>query len=163
MAKILGGESRLTDIRQKMDRLIYRYWEDQFSKIGLFPYVRETLGAFRQAGLKLGLLSDFPPVRKIALLGLEGSFDVLLSTEETGRLKPSVIPFAKLARAMALNPAEILYVGNSYRYDVAGAKAAGMRSALIKRGILSTGYCPGTEGADFVFRDYRQLREYVLR
>jgi putative hydrolase of the HAD superfamily len=160
MTKLLGKES--AHIRQKLEKLIYRHWEDQFSKIGLFPHVRETLAALRRGGFKLGLLSDFPPVRKIALLGLEGSFDVLLSTEETGRLKPDGIPFAKLAQAMALDPSEILYVGNSYRYDAAGARAAGMQSALIKRSILSTGYCPDTGETDFVFRDYRQLREYVL-
>jgi putative hydrolase of the HAD superfamily len=145
-----------------MERLVYRHWENQFSRIRLFPAVRETLTAFREAGLKLGLLSDFPPVRKIALLGLEGYFDVLLSTEETGRLKPDGIPFAALARAMDLKPAQILYVGNSYRYDAAGALEAGMGSALIKRSIFSTGHCPNTGGVNFVFRDYRQLREYVL-
>jgi putative hydrolase of the HAD superfamily len=161
MAAILGEEKGL--IRQKIDRLVYRDWEEKFSGIRLFPRVKETLAVFRQAGLTLALLSDFPPVRKITLLELEGYFDLLLSTEETGRLKPSTIPFAKLARTMALEPGEILYVGNSLRYDTAGSRAAGMRSALIRRGILSTGYCPGTGGADFVFRDYRQLQEYVLR
>jgi putative hydrolase of the HAD superfamily len=160
MASILGKEK--TAVRQKMEKLVYRHWEDQFSRIRLFPHVTETLAAFRQAGFKLALLSDFPPARKIELLGLGGHFDVLLSTEETGSLKPSSVPFAALVRAMALPPAEILYVGNSYRYDVAGAKAAGLGAALIKRSILSTGHCPSTAGADFVFRDYRQLQEYVL-
>jgi hypothetical protein len=38
-----------------------------------------------------------------------------------------------------------------------------MKAALIRRGIFSTGHAAGNGGADFVFRDYRQLQEYVLR
>jgi len=160
MAEILGKKPE--EIREKTDHLIYRGWDALFSGVKPFPLVRETLEAFRQAGLKLAVLSDFPPARKIALFGMEGFFELVLSTEETGRLKPSGVPFAALANGLKLQPQEILYVGNSPKYDAAGARLAGMKTALIKRSILSTGYSPNTGGADFVFRNYRQLREYVL-
>lgn len=160
MALILRKESGF--IREKSERLIYQDWESLFARIRPFPWVRETLAAFRRGGLKLGLLSDFPPARKISFLGLQGLFDAILSTEETGRLKPDGVPFAALARALSLDPGEILYVGNSPRYDIAGAQAAGMRTALIRRSPLSTGRCFGSGGADFVFKDYRQLQKYVL-
>ncbi|MDR1307763.1 MAG: HAD family hydrolase [Treponema sp.] len=168
MGAALGQDPR--QVKEQAERLIYRCWEARFSRIRLFPHVRETLSLFRGAGLKLGLLSDFPPARKVSLLGLDGFFDVLLSTEDTGALKPSPVPFAALTAALSCGPGEILYVGNSLRFDAAGAGAAGMKTALIRRSILSTGCCPacsrGPGGfrvrADFVFRDYRQLREYVL-
>ncbi|MDR2073342.1 MAG: HAD family hydrolase [Spirochaetaceae bacterium] len=160
MASILGKESGF--ILEKSERLIYRGWEPLFARIRPFSGVRETLAAFRHGGFKLGLLSDFPPVRKISFLGLEGLFDAVLSTEETGRLKPDGIPFAALARSLSLSPEAILYVGNSPRYDIAGARAAGMHTALIRRSPLSTGRCSGDGGADFVFKDYRQLQKYVL-
>lgn len=160
MGEILGEPGGR--ILKKTERLIYRGWEGCFSRIRLFPGVRETLRAFRGAGLKLALLSDFPPWNKIALLGLEGFFDVLLASEKTGRLKPSPLPFNALASSLALNPQEILYVGNSPRYDAAGSLAAGMRAALIRRSPLSTGCSQGTGGAELIFRDYRQLQEYVL-
>jgi putative hydrolase of the HAD superfamily len=160
MGSILGKDP--VYMEEKTRRLIYRGWEPLFARIRLFPQVQKTLGALRRAGLKLGLLSDFPPVRKLVLLGLEGFFDAVLSTEETGRLKPDGIPFAALAQSLSLSPTEILYVGNSPRYDIEGARAAGMRAALIRRSPLSTGRCSGTGGADFVFKDYRQLQKYVL-
>jgi putative hydrolase of the HAD superfamily len=162
MGAILGRDPR--QVKEQMERLIYRCWEERFSRIRLFPHVRETLSRFRGAGLKLGLLSDFPPARKVSLLGLEGFFDILLSTEDTGALKPSPVPFAALIRTLSCRPEEILYVGNSPRFDAAGAGAAGMRTALIRRSVLSTGRCPAHPRirVDFVFRDYRQLREYVL-
>ncbi|MCL1815733.1 MAG: HAD family hydrolase [Treponema sp.] len=160
MAAFLKEDKKKT--KQKLERLVYRDWETLFPGIELFPHVKETLSAFRDAGLKLALLSDFPPERKITLLGLEGFFDFILSTEETGALKPSGIPFAALIRSLELLPEEILYAGNSPRFDVKGAKAAGMKAALIKRSFFSTGHVRYAGGADFVFRDYRQLREYVL-
>jgi len=152
------------EIRQKINHLVYGSWERLFSGIKLFPFVKETLTDFRDAGLRLAILSDFPPVQKISLMGLNGFFDVILSTEETGALKPSGIPFAALIKTLNFDPKEILYVGNSLRYDVEGAKSAGINAALIRRSPFSTGHVPGKSAAkaDFVFRDYRQLREYVL-
>ena len=149
--------------RQKLDRLIYGNLEKHFSRIKLFPGVKETLAAFRSAELRLAVLSDFPPMQKIELLGLSSFFDCTLSTEETGYLKPSGIPFAALADALKLKPENILYVGNSPRFDAEGAVSSGMKAALIRRGVFSTGYARNTGGADFVFRNYRQLQEYVLR
>ena len=150
--------------RQKLERLVYGSWEKLFSGIKLFPFVKETLAAFRNAGLRLALLSDFPPVQKLVLLGLDSFFDAVISTEETGALKPSGIPFAALIRSLELNPEEILYVGNSLLYDVGGSKSAGLKAALIRRSLLSTGHIPKNSPvkADFVFRDYRQLQKYVL-
>jgi putative hydrolase of the HAD superfamily len=159
MSKLLG---RRVD-EQSMEQRVYRPWENCFARVSLFPFVKETAAALKDAGLRLGLLSDFPPERKLILLGLEGVFDTVLCTETTGRLKPSRLPFDALARAMAIEAEAILYVGNSPRFDAAGAKAAGMRAALIKRGPASTGrYSAEAAAADFVFRDYRQLRQYVL-
>jgi putative hydrolase of the HAD superfamily len=160
MAEILGRKTE--EVKEKVETLIYRGWEQLFTRIKPFPQVRDTLESFRRAGLKLAVLSDFPPERKIPMLGLDGLFDCILSTEETGALKPSVTPFAALSQSLNLESREILYVGNSSRYDVAGAKLAGMKTALIKRSILSTGYSRNTGGADLVFRNYHQLHELVL-
>jgi len=160
MAEIL--HQKQAPVREKAERLIYRTWETLFSGVKTFPFVRETLSAFRSAGLRLAVLSDFPPGRKISVLGLDGLFEAVLSSEETGRLKPSGVPFAALAKSLKLEAREILYVGNSPHYDAAGARLAGMKTALIKRNVFSTGHCPDTGGADFVFRNYRQLAEYVL-
>ena len=163
LAELLGKDTEKT--RLKTEVLVYGGLEKLFSGIKLFPYLKETLVSFQKAGLRLAVLSDFPPVQKLAILGLDGFFDVVLSSEETGALKPSGIPFAELIRKLALAPEEILYVGNSMHFDVEGSKSAGLKSAQIKRGTLSTGRVSGksTDKADFVFRDYRQLQEYVLK
>ena len=151
-------------VRERAERLIYRGWERHFKKIGLFPHVKETLEAFRGAGIKIGLLSDFPPETKLQYLGISGYWDVMVCSEICGRLKPDPLSFLELARRMGLPPEQLLYVGNSVSYDVGGAGRVGMKTALIrsrwktlrKKGKLRT-VVP-----DFIFTDYRQLSQYVL-
>jgi len=145
-------------VREKTDRLIYRGWVPLFKDIKLFPHLRETLDAFRNAGIRMGLLSDFPPVAKLKKMNLAEYWDVMLCSEESGRLKPDPLSFLELAQKMGKKPEEILYVGNRISYDVNGAHAAGMKAALI---IPKWKKTPDASGA-FVFSDYRQLREYVL-
>jgi putative hydrolase of the HAD superfamily len=183
MAELLNADPPA--VQERTERLIYRGWEPIFKKVKLYPHVKETLAALKDGGLKLGLLSDFPPEIKLAHLGLEtywsqescrfqgtdrfqspagavgegGLWDTVLCSELCCRLKPDKVPFEELARLMGLSPERILYVGNSVAYDIVGARQAGMRAALVcSLGKLRR----KTGGADFVFSDYRQLREFVL-
>jgi len=143
-------------IKEKLNNLIYCGWERHFSHITLFPHVRELLAELRTAGLKLGLLSDFPPKIKLEKLGLAGCWDTVLCSEDIGAIKPAIRPFMELAKALGYPPEQILYVGNSRRYDAAGGRRAGMKTALITRRRASI------TKADFIFHDYRQLRDFVL-
>ena len=161
MAEILGEDPDF--LAEKTETLIYRGWEPLFKKIRLFSHVRETLFSLREKGVKLGLLSDFPPAVKLENLGISGIWDTVLCSEETGKLKPDPLPFHELAKSMALPPDEILYVGNSFEYDVLGAKKAGMRAAWIRpKGMYLFPDYKKERKADFVFFDYRQLRNFVL-
>jgi len=161
MGEILGEPPE--KVKEKTERLIYRGWEPFFKKIKLFPHVRETLDIFRKEGIRMGLLSDFPPETKLENLKLGGYWDAVLCSEESGRLKPDPLSFLELARKMETRPEQMIYVGNSVRYDVEGARQAGMKTALIrsgwkKRPVIGS----GGEEPDFLFYDYRQLRDYVL-
>jgi putative hydrolase of the HAD superfamily len=118
--------------------------------------VSETLADFKDAGLKLGLLSDFPPETKLRNLKIDEPWDVVLCSERFGRLKPDPVSFHALADQLGVPPGRILYVGNSVKYDIVGARNAGMKSALISK------FRARNSGADFVFSDYRQLRRFVL-
>lgn len=147
------------DALRRIDTQFYARWERCFRGIRPFRHARETLEALREGGIKLGVLSDLPPEVKLRHLGLEGLFDVVLCSERTGSLKPDGAPFAALAEGLGIAPAQILYVGNKALYDAAGAKGAGMKAALLRRG-LHRGKDPR---ADFVFSDYRQLLAFVRR
>ena len=157
MEKILGQPAE--KIKERTERLIYRGWEPYFKKIRLFSHVRETLDAFRGKGVKLGLLSDFPPEIKLKNLNISEYWDVVICSEQSGRLKPDKKPFLDLAARMGFPPEKILYVGNSFPYDVIGARDMGMKAAHIRPRWKKS---PSSAKADFVFYDYRQLRDYVL-
>jgi len=164
-------------VRESTERLIYRGWEPLFRKVRLFPHVREILDIFKSSGIVLGLLSDFPVEAKLKNLELDAYWDAVVCSELTGHLKPDAAPFLELSARMKTIPEKILYVGNNYSYDVEGASRAGMKTALIQsRWIKHSFYpqmrAPAAPGAgiradkkitpDFIFFDYRQLRDFVL-
>jgi putative hydrolase of the HAD superfamily len=146
-------------VREKIDSLIYSGWESLFSRIKMFPHVQTVLRELRAAGLKLGMLSDFPPQIKLENLGIADCWDAVLCSETVGALKPAMPPFLELANILGIPPGQILYVGNSRSYDVAGAKRAGMKTALLSR----EKWFRAKPKADFTFHDYRQLRDFVLQ
>jgi putative hydrolase of the HAD superfamily len=161
-ARIMGEILHLDPetVQQQVEKLIYRGWEPLFKKITPYPHVRETLLALRERGIKLGLLSDFPPEVKLENLKLAGLWDRVLCSEQVGRLKPDPAPFLELAKQLDSTVDRILYVGNSVPYDIIGAKKVGMKAALItspfRKRIIHNG------NADFVYVHYRQLYDYVL-
>ncbi|HUW69995.1 MAG TPA: HAD family hydrolase [bacterium] len=155
-ARRMGADPEQT--HEAIERFFYTAAVEPFASIPLYPGVIELLGALRERGIRLGALSDFPCERKVQLLGLGELFDVVMTSEETGLVKPDRASFDLLASRLGTPPEHILYVGNSEQYDVAGAMGAGMRTALITR---SRRAAAGT-AAEFAFSDYAQLRRYVL-
>ncbi len=146
------------------DKLVYTELEARFREVELYPGTRACLEALKAAGLPMAALSDFPAQAKIAHLGLADLLPLALTSEACGRLKPAPLPFLDLARRLGKAPESILYVGNSVRYDVAGAKAAGMAVALrIDRGGPARSGPPSLmRGADFVFSAWKDLAGFVL-
>jgi putative hydrolase of the HAD superfamily len=142
------------EVAAMIDRDFYRGIEELFSRLKPYRGVPEALNELSRGGLRLALLSDLPPSRKLELLGLDGRFEVALCSEDSGSLKPARAPFDMLCSRMGLAPEKVLYVGNSARYDVHGAKAAGMSAAIVARRRVSE--------ADLSFWDWRALVDFAL-
>lgn len=145
-----------SELRTFYENKIYARWQPIFSRVNAYRGSRECISAFKAAGLKIGFLSDFPPVDKLRRLGFDALADCVVCSEDVGRLKPHPESFLTLAAGMGLRPEEILYVGNSVRYDVVGAAGVGMKTALICRNSKRPG--PG----DFRFKRFAELQEWVL-
>ena len=152
IAKSLGADPETVALA--IDTTIYTVIEKRFSLIRPFKGAVACLGSLRKADLRLGLLSDLPPVKKIGLLGLDGYFDSMLCSEDFGALKPDPRPFTALAQALSTPPESIIYVGNKHEYDILGARAAGMQTALFSRRKCAE--------ADFTFQDWDKLSEWIL-
>ena len=149
------------EAEEKLEEIIYEHLKKYFLKIKCFDGVPETFKKFKEAGLKLALLSDFPPEQKGEVWGAKQYCDVVLGTEAAGALKPDPHSFLRLSEALNVPPEKILYVGNSPKYDIKGAKNAGMKSALILTGLRKIFHLHLKE-ADICFSDYRQLQKIVL-
>lgn len=82
----------------------------------------------------LGIITNGPARlqrEKLTDLGLLPWFDVVLTDSEHGYPKPHISIFARAAMLAQLEPEELLFVGDSAEADIAGAKAAGWRSAHL--------------------------------
>ena len=156
-AEQLGKQMHVS--KEKAYKLI-----DSISYKGLqpIPEAVETIKAFKDAGLKIAILSDFPPSQKGDIWGIRQMCDVCAGSEEYGMLKPSAHSFKELARHLGLEPQQVLYVGDSASYDVRGAASAGMKTAYLLRGLKAVFNKKNPE-ADISFKTYRQLREIVLQ
>jgi putative hydrolase of the HAD superfamily len=162
-AAVLAGLLKIDPAcaEQIIDEKIYQNWTALFKKIKPYPHVAETLRRLKAAGYKLGVLSDFPVREKLVNMKLSGYWDAEISSEETGAVKPASAGFFALAEKLQTPPENILYVGNSYRFDVKGAAAVGMKTALrvhpLQRNRLFSGVKP-----DIVFSSYRDLCRLIL-
>ena len=153
LAKRLGVSPERA--RERINEEIHGTWESVLDRVPVYPHVRECVTGLREAGYPVAVTSDFPVERKLERLGLDDLFECRLWTEESGYLKPHPEPFVQLAACMGHSPEEILYVGNSYEYDVVGAKNVGMHAAHLSRKPH-----PDTV-ADVTFSDYRDLCRWV--
>ncbi|XP_003785281.1 haloacid dehalogenase-like hydrolase domain-containing protein 3 [Otolemur garnettii] len=92
-----------------------------------------TLRECRRRGLKLAVISNFDRRLEDILvgLGLREHFDFVLTSEAAGWPKPDPRIFHKALRLAHVEPAVAAHVGDSYRCDYQGARAAGMHSFLV--------------------------------
>jgi putative hydrolase of the HAD superfamily len=163
-AAVLAGILKIDPVYAEtiIEEKIYENWTGLFRKIKPYPHVGETLYALKDAGYKLGALSDFPIKKKLVHMGLAGCWDAEISSESAGALKPAAAGFLALAEKLETPPGNILYVGNSYRFDVEGAAAAGMKTALRLHPLHKNRHFSGIR-PDMIFSSFREFRQIILR
>lgn len=155
MAEDLGiDEKKAVEI---LDKYIYREFVQMFSWIKPFRIIHQVLEEFRAEGLKLGVISDFPVKNKLSFLELDEYWNIVMSADEMGFLKPRKETFLKAAEKLNIPPEKIIYVGNHYVYDIIGANRAGMITAHFSRKKRSD------SRADLTFSSYMDLRDFVLK
>jgi HAD superfamily hydrolase (TIGR01549 family) len=104
---------------------------------GLVP----LLDFLSERGIKVGVLSDYPPELKLQALGVAGRFSVVLcaTDPEIGKFKPHPSGFLVASARWQVDPSEVLVVGDRPDADAAGAAAAGMPCAIIGKQTTNTG------------------------
>lgn len=100
-------------------------------KLPPFDGLKDLLLDLKSKGVMLGVLSDFPVETKLDELDLGVYFELKLSSEDCGFLKPDKRAFDYLLAHTNLKASDCLYVGDSVRKDIDGARNAGLSSLLV--------------------------------
>ena len=100
---------------------------------GIDPATPAALGRLRDLEVPLGVVSNSDGRVQEALdaAGLGGYFRIVVDSKLAGFEKPDPRIFLPALRALAVAPAEALYVGDLYEVDVVGARRAGMAAVLL--------------------------------
>lgn len=100
----------------------------------LYPDVRSSLGALRELGLWVGIVGNQTARAADLLRDLALPADYVSTSGEWGVAKPAKIFFDRVVEVAAVPAAQIVYVGDHRDNDIVPAKAAGLRTALVRRG-----------------------------
>ena len=123
---------------------ITRGWE-RHENFDLYDDVLPTIGTLRDAGLKIGLVSNSArDVREFARHhGLD--VDAGISSFHHGRTKPHASIFRAVLDLLDVGAAEAAMVGDQVADDIEGARAVGMRAILLDRERLNPTFEPRIE------------------
>ncbi|PSK97461.1 HAD superfamily hydrolase (TIGR01549 family) [Murinocardiopsis flavida] len=106
-----------------------------FDDADLYPDVRPALDALHAAGLRVLIAGNQPVEAGPALAAMDLPVAGVYLSEVWGVEKPDPEFFTRVEAAAGLPAAEILYVGDRLDNDVLPAQRAGMRAALLRRGM----------------------------
>ena len=110
----------------------------------LFDDVRPVLGRLREAGLQLGLVSNFESwlIELLDHLEVREAFEVCVVSGVEGVEKPETAIFELALQRAGVPPQEAVYVGDVPAFDVDPPEALGMFAVLVDR----RGRYPSFEG-----------------
>ncbi|MER7807936.1 HAD family hydrolase [Streptomyces sp900116325] len=112
---------------------------EHFGEDDLYADVRPMLAQLRADGLWLGIAGN-QTVRAGRILRelFTGDVDLIGTSDDWGASKPDIAFFDRVAEAVPFDVEEILYVGDRVDNDLRPAVAAGMPTALVRRGPWAT-------------------------
>jgi putative hydrolase of the HAD superfamily len=133
---IFFAELGLKDPKDISRRFMDKFYNAVTEQMTACEGAAETLSTVNERGYKTGLISNTPYPRAnheadLDRYGLKSFLDFRIYSSEVGLRKPHPDIFLAGREAINLAADEIIYVGDSYKWDVVGARQAGMKPVLI--------------------------------
>ena len=94
-------------------------------------------------------------MREFERAGIYDLFDVTIFSSDYGHIKPSPYLFAKAIEAFGVERSKIVFVGDSLKRDIAGAKAVGLSAVWINTDVGKVD--KSVPSPDLVIQDLRDL------
>ena len=127
-------EAGIEPTDELIGNILSKMQQIKFSRV-LFDDVLPVLTELKGKGLILGLISnvdsDITPL--LDKLGLSQLLQVVVTSQDTGYMKPQPEIFKEAAKQAGVQVSEAMYIGDQYQIDVLGAKGAGMQGVLLDR------------------------------
>jgi HAD superfamily hydrolase (TIGR01549 family) len=127
---------------QEADPLLLATWESEYwervkAMTRLFPEALEVLRTLRERAFRLAMITNAQGQegqhRLVNYPELESLFEAIVVAGESGiPPKPNPAPFLLCLDRLKLAPGETIYVGDDWRIDVEGSRAAGMQPVWLK-------------------------------
>ena len=119
--------------------LTLQYWKVYAANSPPFRDAEPTVRKLKQAGYKLGLVSDSDGTpgmkrKRIRRVPFHTLFQaIVVAGEDTPRVKPGHESFNLIVKKLRVQPKSSIYIGDNPRTDIEGAKAVGMVSVIVHR------------------------------
>jgi len=89
---------------------------------------------------RLGVVSNIWSKKDLHLeefrrAGIHDLFEVIVFSSDDGHLKPSAYPFARAIETLEVDRSKVVFVGDSLKRDIAGAKSVGLSAVWIDVGL----------------------------
>lgn len=107
---------------------------ETFGEGDLYPDARPAMEALQAMGVWVGVAGNQTSRAGGILRGLGLPADLIATSDDWDAAKPDAAFFNALLDAVPCDAGEIVYVGDRLDNDLRPAKAAGMRTAFIRRG-----------------------------
>lgn len=107
---------------------------ENYGEADLYPDVRPALAALRELGLWIGIAGNQTKRAGTIFRELGLPADLIVTSAEWDVAKPDPFFFRRVIDTAPGQPEEIVYVGDHRDNDVVPAKAAGLRTAHLRRG-----------------------------
>ncbi len=168
---VLAGFSRLqsagravpgVDVATHMSERYHTYREEQMF---LFPYAHEVVDAFRDAGVKLALITNgaaSPQRAKVERFDLTHRFHHIQIEGEHGFGKPEARAYRHAMSVLGVEPHETWMVGDNLEWEVIAPQRLGIHA--IWHDSLGNGLSAGTDARpDRIIRSLRDLLPPTVR
>jgi len=103
----------------------------------LYPHAKFVLNLLLKQGYKLAVVSDAPRFEawvRLVYLGLQHTFDLVLTFDDTGHRKPDPEPFRMALERLETSPDRAVIIGDWKERDIAGGHNAGLHTVYARYG-----------------------------
>lgn len=140
MRRVLGVDYAPDDVEVHFPRALASYQKHYLAINGdystIYPGVREGLTALQEKGLRLACVTNKPIAFALPLLektGLRSYFEIVYGGDSLPQKKPDPYPLLKVCDDFALQPPQVVAIGDSSN-DAQAARAAGCRVLNVPYG-----------------------------